>query len=261
MSVSQSIMARYSAGKSAEFHYVVRGAADEKAAYDEVRAVVNTAYQYIPLQDIEIETEHFDSTDTAKNIFKATVRYYVKRRDDGDLVSFDTTGGTQKVTQSLQTVGAYPAGSPNLQGAINYDGEKVNGVDIGIGAYDFTEQHIMTTAQCDADYRVVLATLTYTVNNATFRGFAAGEVLFKGAVGQQIVDDGIKKWQLNFRFAVSPNRSNFYVGGILVPMKYGWDYLWTLYADTVDGNRVVKVPAHVYVERLYTFSNFSLLEI
>jgi hypothetical protein len=53
--------------------------------------------------------------------------------------SFDTTGGTHRITQSIETLWrgersqSNPA--PDLRGAVNYDGGKVQGVDIPVHAY------------------------------------------------------------------------------------------------------------------------------
>lgn len=213
--IGQEITARYSENKFAELRYIIRNVESEQEAQTELRKILPDTYldqEIIPLQEIVIDTEHFEQGDKSKNIFRATVRYSIFRPDADHIVAFDTTGGTQKVTQSYLTVAAYPAGSPNLQGAINFDGERVNGVDIGVAAYEFTEQHFKDASECSQTYRNTLALMTYTMNNAPFRGFAAGEVLYKGCTGQQVVIDGVKKWQLNFKFAVSPNRMGFYVG-------------------------------------------------
>ncbi|MDD5502909.1 MAG: hypothetical protein PHH26_05540 [Candidatus Thermoplasmatota archaeon] len=261
VSVSQGIVARYTVGKFAELHYVVRGAIDEVEAGSELYNESDASYGGLPRRDVEIETEHVENGNSQSNIFKGTVRYYWNVADESTVVSFDTTGGTQKITQSLSTVAAYPAGSPNFQGAINYDGENVNGVDIGIGAYEWAEQKHKTNFEVDDDYRKLLSDMSYTVNSNTFRKYPAGEVLFKGAHGTQVIINGQKKWQITYTFARSPNMSNFYVGSIHVSQKYGWDYLWTLYGESINANRVIKVPVAVYVERIYRFEPFSQLEI
>lgn len=259
MAVTQGIAASYTKGKYAEFHYTVTGAASEAAAEAEARAAVPATYESMPLHDLVVDTEHFDSGNASKNIFRVTAKYYYYSTEDGTLVSFDTTGGTQRVTQSLSTIASYPTGAPNLKGAINYDGQRVNGVDIGIGAHDFTLQKYMSVSSVTDAYRRTLASMTYTVNSAKFKGFNAGEVLFKGAVANQVYVNGVKKFQINFIFSSSLNKENFYVGDILVTQKLGWDYLWVIYSDAVNSGRVVKVPSYVYVERLYNFSDFTAL--
>jgi hypothetical protein len=98
------------------------------------------------------------------------------------------------------------------------------------------------------------------VNNAAFKGFAAGEVLFLGASGSK---RGEEDWEITFRFAASPNRANFQVGPITVASKKGWKYLWVRYADAEDATAKVLVKRSVaaYVEKVYPEGNFAGLGI
>ena len=109
-------------------------------------------------------------------------------------------------------------------------------------------------------YKLTLFGLTGKVNNAAFRGFAAGEVLFLGAQGSKT---GTGDWSISYRFAASPNVANLTVGDITVTEKRGWDYLWVSYADSKDdtAKRLVKKPVAAYVEQVYGYADFSLLGI
>lgn len=258
--VSQGIESRYTPGKSAEFVYIIRGAENEAAVRDAVLAVAPVVYEGLARRYQQIETIHFDSTKTDSNIHSSMV-YYGQVEPEDNTSAFDTTGGSQHVTQSLSTIGKYPATAPTMQGAIGYDGQRVNGVDIVIPTYEFTETHFKSRAQVGTSYRFTLAQLTGGINDAPFRGFAAGEVQFRGVTGQLVNVDSGQKWQLNFRFAASPNRTNIKIGEITVPSKYGWDYLWVMYNDAVDSGHLVQQPTACYIERLYPFVSFSDLDI
>lgn len=261
VTVTQDIESRYVPGKEAEFHYTIRAAADEAAARDALAAVVPLSYEGLIRQRREINAYFVDSTRPESNIWKAAV-YYGVTDPDTFTTSFDTTGGSQHITQSFSTIARYPATTaPTMQGAIGYDGQRVNGVDIVVPVYNFTEQHVKTLAQVSQAYRNTLATLTGGVNNAAFRGFAAGEVHFRGASGQRVVIEDVQKWQITYTFAASPNRANIPVGDIVVSEKYGWDYLWTLYGDVVESGRLVQHPVACYVERLYPFVDLGDLDI
>jgi hypothetical protein len=109
-------------------------------------------------------------------------------------------------------------------------------------------------------YKAALFALTGSVNNAAFRGFAAGEVLFLGASGSQRGQDD---WEITFRFAASPNVTGLTVGSITNIDKRGWDYLWVRYADMEDttAKALVKRPVAVYVEQVYPFADLSGLGI
>ena len=261
--VTQDIEVRYIPGKSAELHFTIKEAETEESAHQELldSHLLSSVFNGLIRKDITIEAEHVDTENPNQNIWRATVQYTNGLDENDNITSFDTTGGSQHVTQSLSTVGVYPSASPDMGGAIGYDGQNVNGVDIITPAYTFTEQHVFSQDYVNETYRKTLANLTGCVNNRKFRGFDEGEVLFKGAAGSMFTEDNLTKWQLLFHFATSPNRTNFYVGDIYIKQKLGWDYLWVMYGNEVDANRLIKRPRSVYIERMYPFDNFSALRI
>ena len=260
MSVTQDIESRYVPGKEAELYYTICGAATEAAAAVELSTACPAVYNGLYRHERYIETVHFDTETPDQNIFKARVLY--KPLDPTDFVTtFDTTGGSQHITQSPLTVNRYPVSAPDMKGAVGFDGQRVNGTDIVIPAYAFTEQHVKTLAQVNTAYRITLAQMTGRVNDAPFRGFANGEVLFRGVGGQIVTVENERHWQLNFQFACSPNRINLPVGDITVAEKYGWDYLWVLYGENIHANRLIQQPVAAYVERLYPFADFGDLGI
>lgn len=194
--------------------------------------------------------------------------------------SFDTTGGKQKVTQQIfGSEDRYPSTAPNMNGAINYNGESVQGVDIITPALQWQEQYEVPAITVNALYIRGVAGMTGTVNNATFRGFAAGEVLFTGCTGAQQWDSdtGYGSWQLTYKFVASPNAG---VGEVLSPLmlglpgesvtggvtKKGHDFLWVYYAEkeeSEDNTRstVVPTPEYAYVNKVYRDADFSALGI
>jgi hypothetical protein len=173
---------------------------------------------------------------------------------------FDTSGGTQHITQSLPTTESYvedgaPA-APDYEGAINVQEENVNGVDIVIPVFKWSENHEIPIWCVTPRYKKILFELTGSVNSEAFRGFAPQEVLFEGVSGS------IKKgenWDLNYKFAASPRVINRKIGNITVNVKEGWDYLWVRYQSAVDAGALIKKPVAVYVEHVYPYKDFSLL--
>jgi hypothetical protein len=178
--------------------------------------------------------------------------------------SFDTSGGTQHVTQSLATVGRYgPKATDKLQGAIGFDGKNVQGVDITVPVFNFTESHWFTPDKITQAYKLLLFGKTGCYNLDAFRGFALGSVLFLGAAGDRQGDNPDDQWELTFRFAAMPNRTNFQIGNITVASKLGWEYMWVQYDDEADDDnkQIVKKPVAVYIERVYQGTLFSEMGI
>ena len=201
----------------------------------------------------------------ADDAWEGSIRYgRTEPPQTGDSTySFDTGGGTQHVTQSLATTGVWAAPGvfpPNYRGGIGVTKDGVEGVDITVPVYNFSETHYIDAALVTGAYKSTLFYLTGTVNNGGFRGFAAGEVLFLGAAGSL---QGQEDWEISYRFAASPNVQGLQVGDITGIAKRGWDYLWIRYADIEDSDAkmLVKRPLSVYVEQVYPYTNFAGLGI
>lgn len=249
---------------SAELGYTVRGTDDDLAARTAIEAASPATYDNLPRQAVAVEPvgpEHWD----------ATVRYAPNQQSSppqtGESVfNFDTGGGSQHITQSKQTIGTYAAPgttAPNFQGGIGVTADSVNGVDITVPVYQFSETHYLSAAQVTEAYKVMLFGLTGKVNNAGFKGFAAGEVLFLGASGSRRGSDPQDDWEISFRFAVSPNVTGLAVGPIVGINKQGWEYLWVRYADAEDtaAKAIVKRPIAAYIERVYDTGSMGAMGI
>ena len=249
---------------SVDLHYTIRGTADDVAAKAALLAAAPAEHDGLVRQTARIDPVHIDATNGAACVWDGTVRYGRTSNpppETGESTfSFDTGGGTQHITQSLQTVGKYPAGAPDFQGAVGVTHDAVEGVDITVPVYNFSETHYLADSVVTPAYKATLFALTGTVNNAAFKGFAAGEVLFLGASGSK---RGNADWEITFRFAASPNRTNFSVGPTTVASKKGWEYLWVRYADAEDATAkvLVKKPVAAYVEKVYPDGSFSGLGI
>jgi hypothetical protein len=241
---------------STDLVYTVEGTEDDAAVRTLVEATVPTTYNGLVLQSYHMAHQ-------GGGVWEVSARYGQKeKKETGDSsFSFDTGGGTVHISQSLQTLGSYaPPGktAPNFQGAIGATIDSVEGTDITVPIYSFAETHYLDNALVTGAYKLNLFQLTGRVNAASFKGFAAGEVLFLGASGSK---RGSEDWEITFRFAASPNVSGLAVGPITGITKRGWDYLWVRYADAEDQNVLVKQPIAAYVERVYQDGNFVLLGI
>ena len=150
--------------------------------------------------------------------------------------------------------------APDHQGAIGVTDDAVEGVDIVVPKYGFSETHFFLDAQINQFYRITLAFITGKVNIAPFRGFNEFEVLFLGATGSRSTDKkGI--WELTFNFAMNSN-AVLEVGDITAITKNGWDYLWVQYDRREDpGVGEVKRPRYAYVEQVYSPISFDGLGI
>lgn len=183
--------------------------------------------------------------------------------------SFRTGGGTEHITQSLGTTSYAVTGVqiPDYQGAIGVNGDTVQGVDIGARVLEFSITKKFPTGTLNTILPILLYKLTYTVNDAEWRGFQPGEVLFRGASGHDQNEDGD---EITYDFAASPNvelevvLGNESFGGDPFPTvitKGGHEYLWFVYGNSTSHDAHVKVPVLAYVEKVYKEADFSQLEL
>ena len=260
--------------------YIASGSDDDLAIKSAVENFAPETYDGLPRQSVQIEPISEEYWDASVRYAEATSTSSggSSNPDPGSgeyTYSFDTMGGTQHITQSLDTVGSYADSSipsaPDFHGAIgvsNTNGNaEVQGVDITVPIYNFSETHYLTVEQVTPEYKGTLFQLTGKVNNATFRGLAAGECLFLGASGTlhgtETDTETTGDWEITYRFAASPNKTGITIGNISGIAKKGWEYLWVRYADVedMDAMAMVKRPIAAYVEQVYEDADFSLLDI
>ena len=251
-----------------EIPYLVFEAADEDAALSAARSkAAGHTIKGMTLDSVEVVERINDDTWKVKAVYAETEDGADEDiEDDGEeetvSFAFDTGGGTMHRNQSLKTVSKAPNDAPDFNGAIEVDNEwNVNGVDVTMPVLNFTETHTMSGTRVTTSYKKNIAALTGTVNRSSFRGFAAGEVLFLGASGSKRSKKASAPWEITFRFAVSPNQSSVSVGKLKVSNKKGWNYLWVRYADKVADNKknVIKEPVAAYVEQVYPEGDFGNL--
>jgi len=247
---------------SAELRYNIRGTNDDVAARVALEAASPLVYDFYGNGLWVIPRESASVEPVANDIWEGIVRYGIVPQENESTFSFDTGGGTTHITQSLETVAAYGAVGtpPNFGGAIGVTDDNVEGVDITVPVYHFSETHFLPDIVVAPAYKATLFNLTGRVNGLPWKGFATGEVLFLGASGTK---RGLQAWEITYRFAASPNKSNITVGSISGISKKGWEYLWIRYAETEDtaAKALVKRPLAAYVERVYEYGDFSLMGI
>lgn len=243
---------------SAQLNFVVAGTDDYDQALVKLADDAPAVFDNLPRINYGIEP-------IAELLWLGFARYgYQNANPTGEAVyQFDTGGGSQHITQSLRTVRRYARPgfmAGNFKGAIGVTNDSVEGVDITVPVYSFSEVHYKKKAFVDDSYKSTLFALTGTVNNRTFRKYNPGEVLFLGAGGTK---RGSDDWELTYRFAASPNMSGMIVGDIEGISKGGWEYLWVQYADQEDENAqtLIKQPISVHIEQVYPYKNFDQLRL
>ena len=233
--------------------YTVRGTEDEAAVRALAASTAPATYEDLDLVNIETDPQ-------GGGVWYVAAKYELL--DFAADFEFDTSGGTQRLATSLATLQreALPGYvAPNYQGAINVTEDRVEGVDITVPVFNFSETRYVHPLNVTPLFKYNIFQLTGRVANASFKGFAKGEVLFLGASGSR---RGRERWAITYKFAASPNvvAEPLGSGGLLVT-KEGWEHLWVRFEDEIDSHRLVKIPVAFYVERVYPYGNMALLGI
>lgn len=242
----------------AVLRYVIRGTESESEALSALLAESPYLCNEIPRLTWQVSA-------VTDEMWYGEVRYgYVSKHGTGaKIYQFDTGGGTQHITQSIATVARYARPGytpPNFQGAIGVSRNNIEGVDIAVPVYNFGLVNYESNAAVSEAYKQVLYNLTGKVNQASWNGYNAGEVLFLGASGSMRKGGD---WEITYRFAASPNKTNLTIGNISGITKKGWEYLWVQYIDEEDASAgsMIKRPHSVHIEQVYEYGNFSQLHV
>jgi len=254
------------------------------------KIIADGYWKYPGLPTMKLRAEQYSVSFLGDNAWQVTIQYEKNGADDGEeplkrARSFDTTGGTQHITQAkggkvtvfrggpngqsstvvtMSSETRYPPGSaPSQYEAIGVDSNGVKGVDVVTPQLQWQETYDVPNKYVTSNYIRGLSALTGTVNNDSFRGFAAGEVLFLGCSGSHEWDDekGIGPWSLTYRFVASPNVTEQTIGDITDIAKKGHEYLWVRYEESTTGYDLLKKPKYVYVDKVYKDGYFSALGI
>lgn len=246
--------------------FYVTGAADQAAAISAVvaSAPATVSFSGTTLYRLNRSVENVDD----KN-YLVTVQYgnNPQSSDAGGgspptaTYEFNTAGGSETMFVSLQTkqsVGITGFTPPAFANGINVSSDGAQGVSRTVPVYNFTHTRYYADSSVNATFKANLFNCTGKVNDASWGGFNAGEVLFLGARGSFQASG---YWEIQFNFSALPNITNATVGPFSGVTKNGWDYLWFLYDNTEDTNasRVVKRPVACYVEKIYDRATFSSL--
>lgn len=182
---------------------------------------------------------------------------------------FSYQAPSAQIMQSLATIGSYedatmlPFGAPNFGGAINVVNDegkqRVEGFNLQPPPEVFTIPYTDIDAVITSAYQTTVMGLCGKVNNTTFYGAAAGEIMLVRAQGER--KGGL--WNLEFGFAYVPNASGLVVGGITGIAKDGLDLMWPFFLATKDAaaRELVRKPAAVYIERVYERADLNALNL
>tara|TARA_R100000808_G_C2145033_1_gene152799 strand:+ start:234 stop:1130 length:897 start_codon:yes stop_codon:yes gene_type:complete len=173
----------------------------------------------------------------------------------------DYVEGTALVDREPQKY--FPAaGEPKVEHeGLNYEDGAYQGADVFRPSGSFSFDYYPSNSTCTHSYQTTVMNSVGKLNSDSFRGYAAGELLFWSCRGQSRND---RDWKLNLTFRVSPNVSSKKLAGIDVTNVGGWDYQWVHYVERIvdhgGGQKTaVSVPVQANLAVVYESTAFSAL--
>ncbi|TWT45021.1 hypothetical protein RAS1_14420 [Phycisphaerae bacterium RAS1] len=251
---------------AAELFYFIDEVADEVEAQTLLRSTAGATFDpwgtgllLIPRIDSEVIPIGSDHLDPTRVCFEGRVTYGLAPPSGSTRRRGTIGASTQRVNASRRLVAEYAAPgetAPPL-GRLLHKGD---GLDIGVGSSEWTEEAMFSAALINDAYLNALDDLAWHVNDAPFRNKQPGEVLFKGATFTQRGDGN---WEFEFGFQYQKNRSNLTVDPISGINVRGWEYLETLTEDRDDepSSKLIKKVIAVRIHELYEPGSFGLLGI
>ncbi len=251
-------------------HYWLSGIQDDDAARAYVDANAPAIYDGLFAQSAEMNTK-------GGGLWDVEILYGAQPGGVGssfsgstDVVNFtfDTSGGTAHVTQAREHIASYTKTTATLgadaghKGAINVTDSGVEGVDIGIDQFSWTENWTLPISYASFSAALIFKILTGKINTSGFRGFGPGQVLFAGANGGASTKNTTQA-TLSYKFIQSDDSSDAMPAFKAGIAKLGWHYLWAEYEKQEDdtAKRIIQPPVAVHVERVIDYADFSALGI
>lgn len=191
---------------------------------------------------------------TANYSYKASSMHGGSSLPD-ERVNYDSASVPVHVTHSRATVHRY-GDAPDMGGAINVDKDgNIEGCDANIGVATMNITHYYSRTQFTDTLRDKILFHAYMVNNAAFRGFAEGSVLYTGASINPSGEGRSLIWETTYHYMISPNTTALEIEGFTTNVeKKGWEFAWVRYGRSKKTSTTAALcykPIGVYVERIY----------
>lgn len=168
---------------------------------------------------------------------------------------FSTAAETQHIEKALAQ-DSYPISENGVGLLIGVNGDKIDGADIYIPKPAWSQTREVDTLS--RGYVRILTDLTGTVNDAPWKFWNLGEVLFLGVKARR---RGFGKWRMDFQFAIQPTTAQAIEteSGTQNFTKIGWDYMWMSRSQEAGDNQILHKVRAANVARVYPRTNFALL--
>ena len=259
---------------SAEIKYLVRKHTTKQAAIAAVLDVAPATYGANgEIQFKEVRFSGYNQGDVEVTAYYGSDNsLYADDTTEGEAtMSFDCGGGTKHVTHAIKQWRIINGNTPSesdddANGGIGWNGKtgseaEFAGVDVPTADMQETYTKLIPVSKLTATYKKAVANLTGKVNNASFKGYDAKEVMFLGMSYTAPVK-GQKKVLATYNFRISMKETSIKISGQTYTVnKQGWQYVWArsqIANDPTTGKPKAQVDG-VYISEVCETADFSVL--
>lgn len=232
--------------------FSLAGTADESIVYilaaQFTSPIVSAAGQIVNRQEISLDHQGHD-------LWYVDVSYGKKKAENGSYTfSFSTTAGTIQVRQAKEHIATYPAGGPDMNGAIDVaENGEVRGAAVMIPATKFTYTFKHPLGVVSEPFAIALGDLVGKTNSSAWHGMPAGSALFIGHNGSGGTEQDTS---VQYEVAYSKGLVNATIAGVTGVNKKGWEVAWEFRRDAEDGGNPAKELRWIYIDRVYDSFDF-----
>lgn len=249
---------------SSEINYIVFDATDEDKALKAVLSYAPKEMSGAELSKIEINERLEETTFSVIATYDSNQSQQSTKEEDDEesTLSFSCGGGSAHMTvaysqQCILDGGINPGLAIGWNGKTKSDEMEIAGVDVPAPEFRETYTKRMNVSKLTTAYRKKVGNLVGKVNNSSFKGWQAGEVMFTNISFS--ANDKSNKVIVTFEFAIRPNEKTT-LWGHDVPKK-GYDYLWTIPCEKVENGIPVVKPRAIFKAQVVQYADFSVLGV
>jgi hypothetical protein len=222
---------------------------------------VTLAFDSIKLKHVEAETYEA----TVEYVHPESQKNEEEQNNDAPQITFDSTGSTQHITHSFETLRAYPpsVGKDMNKQAIGVEktmkGDmKIHGTDVIVPALKCTISAKINQPSNPFEYARRMARQVGKINKEGWNGFEKSELLF---LGGSISGKKREKWTVELQFDCDEGitvADNFKIGEFGPIEKEGHAHLWVQWAvgqayvpGEGETGPIIPKPVAVFIEKIY----------
>ena len=250
-----------------ELRYLVDGANNRDEAFTAVLREAPVWHKGMYRQSVSFDGYEGDGfpTFSVSYVYRGSSAFSDSGESRESTISFDCSGGTKHITHSTEPARMIKGDQEEIT-AIGWNGKtgadmEITGVDIPVGAIRESYTRIVKMSRLSTAYRRKVAALVGKVNNASFKGWEAGEVMFLGMSFNGSLDSQTLI-QVTYNFQIQPNETGIKVGNVPVTKK-GFEYVWVYWKSEADVTSLKTsiAPDGIYVSKVAEAGDFGVLGV